>query len=166
MEKSPVRKLTSDITGPSIKSALAGKESDESKLTAMEQHQIFTQKLEDKPFTEEQLIQKWEQYLETLSDRPNLKASLHRKPLYSADGRLVLQIDNQVQEELIRDEKPRLVAWLKRELQNSNVELTTEVVTRPVTKMLYTDGEKMEEMVRKNPALALLKQKFHLDFDS
>ena len=111
-------------------------------------------------------MQKWAEYLESLNDRPNLKASLNRQPMWTPDGKLVLKIDNLVQEELIRDEKPRLVAWLKRELRNGSLELNTVMVSEPARKMIYTDGEKLEEMVRKNPTLALLKQKFNLDFDT
>lgn len=145
---------------------LAGTELNDSRVTAREQHLLFNQKQEDEPFTEEKLLEKWAEYLNSLNDRPNLKSSLNRKPLYSSDGRLVLKVENSLQEELIRDEKPRLVSWLKRELHNSNVEITTELVSEPARKMLYTDGEKLEEMLRKNASLALLQQKFNLDFDS
>ena len=145
---------------------LAGTELNDAKVTAREQHLLFNQKQEDEPFTEEKLLRKWAEYLNSLTDRPNLKSSLNRKPLYSPDGRLVLEVENSLQEELIRDEKPRLVAWLKRELHNSNVEITTELVSEPARKMLYTDGEKLVEMLRKNASLALLQQKFNLDFDS
>ena len=144
---------------------LAGTELNDSRVTAREQHLLFNQKQEDEPFTEEKLLEKWAEYLNSLNDRPNLKSSLNRKPLYSSDGRLVLKVENSLQEELIRDEKPRLVSWLKRELHNSNVEITTELVSEPARKMLYTDGEKLEEMLRKNASLALLQQKFNLDFD-
>lgn len=135
-------------------------------MSAREQHQLFSRNQEEHPFTEEQLMQKWAEYLESLNDRPNLKASLNRQPMWTPDGKLVLKIDNLVQEELIRDEKPRLVAWLKRELRNGSLELNTVMVSEPARKMIYTDGEKLEEMVRKNPTLALLKQKFNLDFDN
>ena len=164
--RTTIRRLTADIAGPSVRSVLAGKRLQDEKMSAREQHQLFSRNQEEHPFTEEQLMQKWAEYLESLNDRPNLKASLNRQPIWTPDGKLVLKIDNLVQEELIRDEKPRLVAWLKRELRNGSLELNTQMVSEPARKMIYTDGEKLEEMVRKNPTLALLKQKFNLDFDT
>jgi hypothetical protein len=32
-------------------------------------------------------------------------------------------------------------------------------------KFAYTDGEKFEEMLQKNPDLAYMKQRFNLDFE-
>jgi hypothetical protein len=46
------------------------------------------------------------------------------------------------------------------------VEVVTEVVNEPAVRIIYTDADKLEEMLKKNAALALLKQKFNLDFDN
>lgn len=111
------------------------------------------------------LAEKWNQLLETLDDKPSLKSSLSRKPVLSDDGTLLLQIDNSVQEEQIQAYKPQLVAWLRSELKNTGIDLTTEINQVIVQKIAYTDTEKLEEMLRKNRNLAILKQRFHLDFD-
>lgn len=100
-----------------------------------------------------------------MNDRPNLRSTLNRKPLLTENNLLVLKLDNLVQEELIRNNKPQLVAWLRKELRNSRIDLTTEISQEPTRRIIYTDNEKLDEMLRKNPDLSLLKESFQLDFD-
>ncbi len=149
-----------------MKSAMEGKEAQAGAVTAREQHEMFNRPVGNEPVTEDDLFRKWEEFVETLAERPNLKSTLSRKPVFKADGRMILALDNPLQEEMVRDIKPRLVAWLRRELRNSTLDLITEVTQEPVRKIAYTDGEKFEEMLKKNANLVLLKQKFNLDFDN
>jgi hypothetical protein len=58
------------------------------------------------------------------------------------------------------------VAWLRRELRNSEIDLITEITLEPATRIIYTDDEKLDEMIRKNPELSLLRERFQLDFDN
>lgn len=138
----------------------------EEKVDAKEQHELYTRQDLTEPFTEEQLRLKWKEFLNTLDDRPNLKSTLSRDPELQPQNLLLLKIENHVQEELVKGIKPQLVSWLRRELRNSSIELETELVMEETTRFAYTDGEKLEEMLKKNPDLALLKQKFNLDFDN
>ncbi len=135
-------------------------------MSQKEQFDLFNRVSQKEPFTENQLYAKWAELLETFNDRPNLKSTLNRKPVLNPDGSLLLKIDNMVQDELVKNNKPQLVAWLRKELRNTTIDLFTEVVREPVTRIIYTDTEKMEEMLKKNAALALLKERFHLDFDN
>lgn len=160
------RKLTEEISGPSIKLVMSGKEEKNGQVSVKEQHEIYSGQPRYEPFTEEMLLEKWAELLETLNDRPNLKSSLNRKPILGQDSKILLKIDNLVQEELIRNNKPQLVTWLRSQLKNNSVDLTTEVLAVPVKKFAYTDNEKFDEMLRKNKNLALLKQRFNLDFDN
>ncbi len=153
------------MNGPSIKSVLNGGPMGGEKLTTAEQHQIYTRQDLSEEFTEEQLTAKWKEYLTTLDDRPNMKSTLSRTPVLKDDGTLLLSIDNHVQEELVRSIKPQLVSWLRRELKNSSIDLFIEINDTGAQKFAYTDGEKFEEMLHKNPDLAYLKQRFNLDFE-
>jgi len=159
------RKLTEEITGPSLRSILEGKHEKKGQVSVAEQFELYTGKVLNEPFTEELLHKKWDQLLETLEDKPSLKSSLSRRPVLSDNGTILLQIDNSVQEEMIRAHNPQLVAWLRSELKNSTIELITEINQVEIQKIAYTDSEKLEEMLRKNRNLAILKQRFHLDFE-
>ncbi len=152
------------MKGPSIKDALAGKLGEE-KLSAKEQHEIYTREGETNDFTEEALKVKWEEFVTRLNDRPNLQSTLRCVPLLEQDFKLVLEIDNSVQDDLINTIKPELVSWLRKELKNSKIQLTTRISETEKEKIIYSDSEKYMEMLKKNPKLELLKQKFKLDFE-
>jgi hypothetical protein len=154
------------MSGPSIKAALSGKEITENNISVHEQFEIFSKNKENEEFTEEMLLKKWADLLETLNDRPNLKSTINQKPQLTGDKIIILKIDNLVQEELIRNNKPHLVGWLRKELRNSSIDMVTEFTKEPARRIIYTDDEKLDEMIRKNSALSLLKEKFHLDFDN
>lgn len=162
--KRPVRRLSRGAKSPSIKDALAGKFGEE-KLSAKEQHEIYTSVGETRDFTPEALKIKWDEFLMRLDDRPNLKSTLSRTPKIEDGYQLVLEIDNSVQDDLINSIKPELISWLRKELRNSKIHLITRITEVEKEKLIYTDSEKYMEMLKKNPRLELLKQKFKLDFE-
>lgn len=151
------------MKGPSIKDALSGKMGEE-KLSAKEQHEIYTQVGEKQDFSPEALKVKWNEFLERLNDRPNLQSTLSRVPRIEENYQLVLEIDNSVQVDLINTIKPELVSWLRKELKNSAINLVSEMSEGEKEKIIYTDSDKYMEMLKKNPQLEILKQKFKLDF--
>jgi len=108
--------------------------------------------------------EKWQQFLERLKSRPNLKSTLSRIPELKQNYQLYLEIENTVQENLINSVKPELVSFLRKELKNSMINLTLHITEKEKEKIIYTDLEKYEELVKKNPNLAKLKNKFKLDF--
>ncbi|HKI90421.1 MAG TPA: hypothetical protein VKA38_15455 [Draconibacterium sp.] len=99
-----------------------------------------------------------------MEDRPNLKSTLSTVPELKQNYQLLLEIENTIQENLIGSIKPELVSWLRKELHNSKIQLVTKFTKKVKGRLIYTDSEKFEEMVKKNPELALLRQKFKLDF--
>ncbi len=162
VRKIPLRNL-SHISSPSIKDALKGKREDK-QLTAKEQHQIYSRNDESEDFTIEKLKVKWEAFLARLNDRPNLQSTLSNLPELKEDFQLVLEIENTVQEDLISTIKPELVSWLRMELKNSKIQLNTIITEKVKGRIIYTDGEKYDELLKVNPNLALLRQKLNLDF--
>ena len=157
------RRSSKDFGTPSIKDALQGKFQGE-KISSKVQHHLYTQADENEQFTIEDLKTKWEQFLSRLEDRPNLKSTLSTVPEIKEDFQLQLEIDNRIQNDIINTIKPELVSWLRKELHNSKIQLVTKITKKVKGRLIYTDTEKFEEMVKKNPELALLKQKFKLDF--
>lgn len=163
-ERKPLRKGSGYMRSPSIKDALAGK-SEKENISAIERHEAYTQVGEAKDFTLEVLGQKWNQFLLRLEDRPNLQSTLSKIPRLEEDYKLILEIDNSVQDDLINSIKPELVTWLRKELKNSNIQLITQITETEKEKIIYSDSEKYLEMLKLNPNLELLKQKFKLDFE-
>lgn len=160
-----IRKKGSGFT-PSIKDALSGKMPGEPQTggDAKEKLRVFTGEEQDHPFTKEQFEAKWGEYLDHLQDRPNLRATLSRVPEILDEFKLKLRIENSVQNEEIGKIKPDLVSWLRRELRNTRIELLTEIVVQEIETKPYSETEKLAEMVKKNPNISILRQKFNLDF--
>ncbi|WP_144911053.1 DNA polymerase III subunit gamma/tau [Mucilaginibacter frigoritolerans] len=74
-------------------------------------------------------------------------------------------VENKVQENLFRDERPNLLNFLRTNLKNFGIEVSARIDEREVVKRPYTAIEKFQYMATKNPALVDLKNKFNLDFD-
>ena len=157
------RRTADNIGTPSIKDALEGK-FDEKRLSAKEQHQIFSKEDEKEEFTAEDLKLKWDAFLKRLDDRPNLQSTLSEAPELKENFQLVLEIENTIQEDLISSIKPELVSWLRMELKNSKIQLNTIISEKVKGRLIYSDAEKFDELVKKSPSLALLRKKFNLDF--
>lgn len=115
-------------------------------------------------FSPDELRTKWEDFIKRLDDRPNLQSTLAYVPELKEDFQLYLEIENRVQEDLINNIKTELVSWLRKELKNSKINLITVVAEKAKGRIIYTDAEKFDELLKKNPSLALLKQKLNLDF--
>jgi hypothetical protein len=163
VKKPPVRR-PDQMRSPSIKDALAGKMG-EDKLTSKQQHEVFHGVGEVNEFMAEFMELKWKEFVSRLHDRPNLQSTLSRVPRLEEGYRLVLEIDNSVQDDLIANIKPELISWLRTELKNSKVELSTVITESSREKFIYTDSEKYREMLKKNPKLEILKDRFKLDFE-
>jgi len=159
-----MRKMGSSYT-PSIKDALSGI-TDENKVQEDGQKLNFTQYDEAlfEPFTQELLTEKWKEFKEKMADRPSLCSALSNVPEIIESNKLLLKIGNSVQEEDIRLIKPELISWLRKVLRNAGIELTTSIGKIESERMIFSDSEKLQMMMKKNPDLNDLKQKFNLDF--
>ena len=159
-----IRKMGSSYT-PSIKDALSGK-TDEDKVQEGVQNLTFSQYDKDllEPFTQEQLAERWNEFVARMADRPSLCSAISNVPEVVEGNKLLLTIGNSVQEEDIRLIKPELISWLRKVLRNSGIELTTTIGKVESERMIFSDTEKLQMMIQKNPNLNELKQKFNLDF--
>jgi hypothetical protein len=160
-----IRRVGSSFT-PSIKDALAGKVTE--KTIIEELAQVAYNEYEDflEPFTSEQLAAKWNEYLDLIADRPNLVSTLAAVPELIEGNKLLLRVGSSAQEEEIRKIKPELISFLKKELRNSEIELTMSLEKVESERTHLTDQEKMQILIQKNPELIELAQKFNLGFNS
>lgn len=157
------RKVGTSFT-PSIKDALAGNKSEKNLAEDVPQNSYNEYEHFSESFTIEQLTVKWNEFLGQIADRPNLLSTLSNVPELSDGNKLILRIGNSVQEEDVRQIKPELVNWLRRELRNSSIELVQVIEKMESVRNMFTDSEKLKMMIEKNPELLELKQRFNLDF--
>lgn len=80
---------------------------------------------------------------------------------------IFIELASSMQEDELLKEKPVMMTFLKNELQNTHLELRTDVRKEDskIPGKAFTAAEKLENMMQKNAALALLKQQFNLDLD-
>jgi len=127
------------------------------------------EKNETRSFDSEQLTSVWKDFAKNI-DAPQLKAALSQRiPVLKENWVIEYSLDNELQMQRITHElKPKLLGNLRRKLRNSLIQVEFKIapITDSALNKPYSDTEKWEAMVKKNPALALFKQKFGLDFDS
>ncbi|MEO8887258.1 MAG: DNA polymerase III subunit gamma/tau [Mucilaginibacter sp.] len=74
-------------------------------------------------------------------------------------------VENKIQEDLFKNEKPDLLNYLRTALRNFDIDVITRIDEQVVVKRPYTSQEKFQHMAAKNPQLLELKKRFNLDFD-
>lgn len=131
----------------------------------METHKYYTDNDLEEPFSKEQFELKWKEFVSRYENRPNLFTALSNIPELDNNYKLLLNIGSATIDEEIKIIKPDLVAWLRKELKNSRIELMTKVDVQKIKKVIYSDSEKLQVMINKNPQLNVFRQKFNLDFN-
>ena len=121
------------------------------------------------PFGQEDLLRHWEAYAESIKEmKPRMANSLkHHLPQLGDALQIELVLSNTAQlEEFNRDIKQELTAYLVNSLQNNQFKLIPVVEeSEKQQNSLYTPEEKYEHMLKKNPELGKLKERFNLDFE-
>ncbi len=111
------------------------------------------------------LQQVWRDY--ALAVKKKGRDSLHatlmaNEPEVIGPGQVAFTIVNAVQENYLREEKPELLGYLRRQLGDPGLELevrTAAIVMKP----RYTAMDKFKLMAEKNPALLTLREALDLD---
>jgi DNA polymerase-3 subunit gamma/tau len=119
-------------------------------------------------FTAEQFAKSWNDFANRLKadgKKNLLTIFISNPPKLVAPNAYELIVENKVQENLFRDERPNLLNFLRTTLRNFDIEVSVRIDEIAVVKRPYTAAEKFQHMAAKNPALIDLKNKFNLDFD-
>jgi DNA polymerase-3 subunit gamma/tau len=164
----PVRKSPAPAQGkmPSIKDALNGvHKRKETKVTG----EPVKKQVLSEPFSQEDLLEQWEAFTESIKEtKPRMANSLkHHLPVLGDALQIELELSNSAQlEEFNRDIKPLLLSYLEKGLQNNQFKLFPVISKQEEQQnSLYTSEEKYDHMLKKNPELGKLKERFNLDFE-
>jgi DNA polymerase-3 subunit gamma/tau len=80
-------------------------------------------------------------------------------------NQVVVHLHNPIQETLLATLKSDLLTFLREKLNNSAIQLAGELHTDDEKKVLYTNRDKFDHLVEKNPSLKDLKERLGLDMD-
>ncbi len=151
----------------SIKDALNGVQEGKKKEKA--EDSAVERKVLSEAFGQEDLIRHWVAFTESiLVQKPRMANSLkHHLPSLGDALQIELVLSNTAQlEEFNRDIKPLLTEYLENALQNNQFRLLPTVAEEEKAQnTLYTPEEKYKHMLKKNPELGKLKERFNLDFE-
>ena len=139
-------------------------------LNALKQKSDDTKEAAEEPITNEfdqsRLIEVWRNFTEVYNaTAPSFAHALAKyKPVLKDNFIIEFKVDNI----LIAKDKINVSAMLeyfKKELNNNQIKLAPVVADKTTHKTAYTDREKFEEMAKKYPDLADLKEQLNLELD-
>ncbi|MDC3336997.1 hypothetical protein OAW23_03940 [Flavobacteriales bacterium] len=135
--------------------------------TEEEEQEDHTNKPVDK-FAFDDLMVKWNNYANRIKNvgKTNLHATITgHLPELKPNFIIELKINNSVQEELLQGEKLNFLNYLRKELNNHEIQLKTVIISNHKSNNPYTTRDKYEKLAEKNPALNKLKDLLKLDLD-
>ena len=116
-------------------------------------------------FTQQQMITHWNAYTEIVKGQGkyNFLSHLTMNEPKLKDGMIHLEFPNQTIKLEVERDKFELLTYMRKKLKNYNVDLVIDVNELQVKRYAYTDKEKYEKLVEKNPNLEALRNAFELD---
>ena len=119
-------------------------------------------------FDKEQLYPLWLEYAKIIEKKG--KISLFRLfsdqfPKIDDNFLLHFPVESQALAEDLLIEKPELLTFLRKSLNNYGINIDFPVITVEESKMLYTPQDKLKHMLEKNPKLMYMKKHLNLDLN-
>lgn len=106
----------------------------------------------------------WEEFAES---RKIYQAEYHllTQPFDLNQHDIIIHLHNPIEETLLNNFKSDLTTFIRTKLKNNLISITGELKLEDTKKPIYTNREKFDYMVEKNPALKDLKDRLGLDTD-
>ncbi|MGE0638559.1 MAG: DNA polymerase III subunit gamma/tau [Bacteroidia bacterium] len=131
---------------------------------------IAERKAAQKNFTQEELNLAWKKSVQQLQQQNKLSSFAYTaltksNPVLKENFLIELEIDNEAAEKALDVEKLDFLEMLRKELLNTEIQLTTVINYVADVKKLYTQREKFMHMAEKNPSINKLRQQLDLEID-
>lgn len=125
---------------------------------------VEVQREPDLPFTTEQLQTVWNEFAD---QRKKFQAEyqLLNQPFERNENKIILHLHNPVQETILANLKTDLTGYVRDKLKNQSIQIVGELREAEQRKVIYTNREKFDYLVQKNPMLRELKDRLGLDTD-
>jgi DNA polymerase-3 subunit gamma/tau len=135
-----------------LKKELVAKQPDQSNLPKL-------------PFTEESLVKAWNTFADLAKNNGEHNLASHlRMGVPKVGGSIVhLTFPNHTIKVEMQREKHELLSYLRKELQNYDIDISIEVDETEMKRYAYTPREKFEKLKEKNPLIEELRNTFDLD---
>ena len=117
-------------------------------------------------FDQEQLNPLWLEYAKTIETKGKISLfRLFSEQFPKIDDNFLLHfpVESQALAEDLQTEKPELLTFLRKSLNNYGINIDFPVIALEESKILYTPQDKLKHMLEKHPKLIYMKK--HLDLD-
>jgi hypothetical protein len=85
---------------------------------------------------------------------------------FTLDGHtIIVELLSPIHETMLNNIKSELTGFLRERLRNSSIQVTGQLLEGEEKKIIYTNREKFDFLVEKNPMLRELKDRLGLDTD-
>ena len=118
----------------------------------------------DNSFTEDDLINAWNEYAGNLKNEKLLKNTMSLyKPKMISDVIFEVVVNSELNKEYLTSNGESILTFLRGKVKNDNLTMTITISKGNVIKKALTSREIFDEMVEKNPALQKLSDEFGLE---
>ncbi len=166
-QEKPVPKVLSEPTGNVATTHVSIK-----KILEDQKLQEVSPNQEDMPrevFSKEQVRMYWKQFAFQMKENGMetfYHALIKREPHYLEEEKFGLEVDNQIQIDYINPILGDFIHFLRKNLNNYQVEVTLILSDNPNKEVKYLTGkDKFNALARRNPNLHTLKNLFNLDIE-
>ena len=119
--------------------------------------------------TEADMQRVWKEYAESIKNsHPRIFSTLNQQiPAMTNNGIIQIQLNTNAQREyFVHTIKPELTRYFEKRLANIEYVFETNLIANEsMAKKVYTDQDKLDYLISKNPDLGEMKSRFNLDFD-
>ncbi len=119
------------------------------------------------PFEERKLNELWSKFSKTLgrNKQQNLASTLKTAERNLNGSQIGLELYNNVQVREVERIKPELLGYLRRELNNYEIDIICTVREQSGDERPYTPEDKFQHLMKKNPQLLDFKNELDLEVD-
>jgi hypothetical protein len=160
-------KIVSEPSGKLNQSHLSIKKIIEQDQRKKEEHN--TKNSPEESYSNEHLKMYWQQFAFIMKEKGMetfYQALVKREPLFIAEDRFGVELDNNVQLDYIKQLLTEFTDFLRINLQNYNLTIELILTDNPLKEIKYLTGkDKFAAMASKNPNLNTLKNIFNLDIE-
>ena len=122
---------------------------------------------QDKIFSESDLRIYWDKFTNDLPMENRMTEYVIFNRKFRLEGTIIhLEVDNDIQlEKVVSVLRHEMITYLRKQLQNTSIQLETIVSEQQNTTLIYTQADKFKFLAEKNPALHELRNALGLDYD-
>ncbi len=114
-----------------------------------------------------ELARVWKEYAAGIREESQglFLAMTTHPPEFLSDGSINLHLDNEIQQDIIRERRADILGFLRKRFRNYRIDIHSKVRENGHKTKAYLPKEKWEAMLEKNPEISRLKSLLDLDFE-